>query len=250
MPPSAPRTAIIRSAIGIGVYAAAFGATFGAVAVAAGLSRGQAQALSLVLFSGASQLALAGVVGAGGSAWTALGPTLLLALRNGFYGVTLAPILQARGVRRFVTAHLVIDETTAMATAQTRTREQRLAFWWTGLVLFGCWNAGTFLGALVGSAVDTDVLGLDAAGPAVFLALVWPAFRRVRARWVGLAGAAIAVALVPVVPHGVPVLAAALAALVGGLLPAGRPTGAAPTSTGPTTTGTEPSGPTLDGEPA
>lgn len=219
MPPSPQRAAIIRSAIGIGVYAAAFGATFGAVAVAAGLSRGQAQAMSLVLFSGASQLALAGVVGAGGSAWTALGPTLLLALRNGFYGVTLAPILQVRGLRRLLTAQFVIDETTAMATAQTERRDQRLAFWWTALVLFACWNVGTFVGALVGSAVDTDALGLDAAGPAVFLALVWPRLRRVRARWVGLAGAAIAVALVPLAPSGVPVLAAAAAALVGGLLP-------------------------------
>lgn len=218
-PPSPQRATIIRSAVGIGVYAAAFGATFGAVAVAAGLSRGQAQAMSLVLFSGASQLALAGVVGAGGSAWTALGPTLLLALRNGFYGVTLAPILEAHGLRRLVTAHFVIDETTAMATAQTERREQRLSFWWTGLVLFGCWNVGTFVGALVGSSVDTDAFGLDAAGPAVFLALVWPALRRVRARWVGLAGAAIAVVLVPLAPSGVPVLAAAAAAVVGGLLP-------------------------------
>lgn len=219
MPPSPQRAAIIRSAIGIGIYAAAFGATFGALAVAAGLGRGQAQALSLALFSGASQLAFAGVVGGGGSAWTALGPTLLLALRNGFYGVTLAPVLQSRGARRLVTAHLVIDETTAMATAQTARREQRMAFWWTGLVLFACWNAGTFVGALVGSAIDTDALGLDAAGPSVFLALVWPAFRRVRARWVALAGAAIAVALVPLVPSGVPVIAAAAAAVVGGLLP-------------------------------
>ena len=219
MPPSPQRAAIIRSAIGIGVYAAAFGGTFGAVAVAAGLSRGQAQAMSLVLFSGASQLALAGVVGAGGSAWTALGPTLLLALRNGFYGVTLAPILEARGLRRLVTAQFVIDETTAMAIAQPAPRDQRLAFWWTALVLFACWNVGTFVGALVGSAVDTDALGLDAAGPAVFLALVWPAFRGVRARWVGLAGAAIAMVLVPFVPSGVPVIAAAGAAVVGGLLP-------------------------------
>ena len=231
MTPSPPRAAIIRSAIGIGVYAAAFGATFGAVAVAAGLSRGQAQAMSLVLFSGASQLALAGVVGAGGSAWTALGPTLLLALRNGFYGVTLAPVLRATGLRRFVAAQFVIDETTAMATAQARPETQRLAFWWTALVLFACWNAGTFVGALVGSAVDTDALGLDAAGPAVFLALVWPALRRVRARWVGLAGAAIAVVLVPLAPSGVPVLAAAAAAVVGGLLPV-RAAGPSPAEEG------------------
>jgi len=222
--PTAPRdtarAAIWRASVGIGVYAGAFGLTFGAVAVASGLSRGQAQALSAVLFSGASQFALAGVVGAGGSAWAALGPVLLLALRNGFYGVTLAPVLDSHGARRLLTAHLVIDETTAMATAQTTRPEQRLAFWSTGVVLFACWNAGTFVGALVGSAVDTDVLGLDAAGPAVFLALVWPALRRsVRARWVALAGAAIALTLVPVAPGGIPVLAAATAAVVGGLLP-------------------------------
>ena len=219
MPTPSSHAPIWRAAAGIGVYAAAFGATFGALAVASGLTRGQAQTMSLVLFSGASQLALAGVVGAGGSAWTALGPTLLLALRNGFYGVTLAPLLGARGPRRFLTAHLVIDETTAMATAQTTRPEQRLAFWSTGVVLFVCWNAGTFVGALLGSAVDTDVLGLDAAGPAVFLALVWPALRTARARWVALAGAVVALVLVPLAPGGVPVLAAAAAAVVGGLLP-------------------------------
>lgn len=221
--PASARATIWRASAGIGVYAGAFGLTFGAVAVASGLSRGQAQALSAVLFSGASQYALAGVVGAGGSAWAALGPVLLLALRNGFYGVTLAPVLDVHGPRRLLAAHLVIDETTAMATAQTDRAAQRLAFWSTGVVLFACWNAGTFVGALVGSAVDTRVLGLDAAGPAVFLALVWPALRRsVRARWVALAGALIALALVPLVPGGVPVLAAALAALVGGLLPERR----------------------------
>ena len=219
---SPQRAATVRAAAGIGVYAAAFGATFGAVAVAAGLGVGQAQVLSLVLFSGASQFALAGVVGSGGSPWTALGPALLLAVRNGFYGVTLAPVLGAHGLRRLVTAHFVIDETTAMATSAatgTRRADQRFAFWTTGLVLCACWNAGTFVGALVGSAVDTDVLGLDAAGPAVFLALMWPALERVRARWVAVAGAAVAAALVPLVPAGVPVLAAAVAAVVGGLLP-------------------------------
>lgn len=221
MPASASRAAILRAAVGIGVYAAAFGLTFGAVSVSSGLSLGQTQALSLVLFSGASQFALAGVVGSGGSAWTALGPTLLLALRNGFYGVTLAPVLGVRGPRRLLTAHFVIDETTAMATSNAPggRADQRLAFWSTGLILFVCWNAGTFVGGLVGAAVDPDVLGLDAAGPAVFLALVWPALRRVRARWIALAGAATAVVLVPLVPAGVPVLAAAAAAVVGGLLP-------------------------------
>jgi 4-azaleucine resistance transporter AzlC len=227
VPPSPQRATILRAAVGIGVYAAAFGMTFGALSVASGLSLGQTQALSLVMFSGASQLALAGVVGSGGSAWTALGPTLLLAVRNGFYGVTLAPVLDPRGIHRLWTAHFVIDETTAMATSPANAaggrRDQRLAFWSTALILFVCWNAGTLVGGLVGSAIDTDALGLDAAAPAVFLALMWPALRRARARRVALAGALVAVALVPFVPAGVPVLAAAGAAVVGGLLPAREP---------------------------
>lgn len=213
------RGAIWRASLGIGVYAAAFGATFGAVSVGSGLGPGMTQLLSLVMFSGASQFAFVGVVGAGGSAWAALGPALLLALRNGFYGFSLVEILGPRGWRRPVTAHFVIDETTAMAVAQGHRPAQRLAFWATGLVLFVGWQLGTFLGARVGAAVDPARFGLDAAAPAVFLALLWPALRRVRARWVALGGAALALALLPVAPGGVPVLAAAAVALVGGLLP-------------------------------
>ena len=213
------RAAILRAAVGIGLYAAAFGATFGAVAVAAGLDRAQASALSLVMFSGASQFAFVGVVGAGGSPWTALGPALLLAVRNGFYGVALADVLDPRGWRRAVTAHFVIDETTAMAVAQTGRRAQRFAFWATGLCLFALWQTGTLLGALLGGAVDPARFGLDAAAPAVFLALLWPQLRRARARWVAAGGAVVALALLPVAPGGVPVLAAAGVAVLAGLLP-------------------------------
>jgi len=153
----------------MGLYAAAFGLTFGAVATGSGLTVGQAAVLSVVMFSGASQFALAGVVAAGGSGLAAIGAALLLGLRNSFYGVPVTEILRPRGLRRLWTAHFVIDETTGMAVAQPTPRAARYAFWVVGLVLFIGWAAGTLAGAVVGRGLDTEALGLDAAAPAIFL---------------------------------------------------------------------------------
>jgi len=224
-PPEGPaRRAVLRAAVGIGLYAGAFGASFGAVAVGSGLTVGQAMVLSLVMFSGASQFAFTGVAAGGGSALTAVAAALLLGLRNAFYGVPLSSILAPRGLARWWTAHFVIDESTAMAVAQPSRPLQRYAFWSTGLVLCALWQLGTLAGAVVGGAVDPADFGLDAAGPAVFLALLWPALRRREARFVALGGAAVAVALVPVAPQGVPVIAAAGVAVLAGLRPAPEPT--------------------------
>ncbi|SDS72287.1 4-azaleucine resistance probable transporter AzlC [Friedmanniella luteola] len=216
---AADRRSVLRAALGIGLYAGAFGASFGAVAVGSGLSVGQAMVLSLVMFSGASQFAFTGVAAAGGSTVTAVAAALLLGLRNAFYGVTLTSVLAPRGLARLWTAHFVIDETTAMAVGQPGVRLQRYAFWSTGLVLCALWQLGTLAGALAGGVVDPSDLGLDAAGPAVFLALLWPGLKRVEARWVAVAGAAVALALVPVAPEGVPVLASAGVAVLAGLRP-------------------------------
>ena len=112
------RGTILRAAIGIGLYAAAFGASFAAVSVGSGLSVGQTMVLSLVMFSGASQFAFVGVIAAGGSPFAAVPAALLLGVRNAFYGVPMSEILHPRGVRRLITAHFVIDETTAMAVGQ------------------------------------------------------------------------------------------------------------------------------------
>lgn len=213
------RRSVLRAAISIGVYAAAFGASFGAVATGSGLSVGQAMVLSLVMFSGASQFAFTGVTAAGGSAVTAVAAALLLGLRNAFYGVSLSAILAPRGLARIWTAHFVIDETTAMAVGQHGRSLQRYAFWTTGLILCTLWQVGTLVGALVGGAVHPADFGLDAAAPAVFLALLWPRLARPEARWVAAAGAGVAVALVPVAPQGVPVLAAAGVAVLAGLRP-------------------------------
>jgi 4-azaleucine resistance transporter AzlC len=217
--PLPERGAILRAAIGIGLYAMAFGASFGAISVASGLTLGQTMVLSLVMFTGASQFAFVGVAASGGSPFAAVPAALLLGVRNAFYGVPMSEILHPRGFARLWTAHFVIDETTAMAISQETPRARRFAFWATGLILFCLWQLGTLAGALVGRAVDPAVIGLDAAAPAVFLALLWPMLRRTEARWVALGGAAVALVLIPVAPPGIPVVAAALAALVAGLLP-------------------------------
>jgi 4-azaleucine resistance transporter AzlC len=220
------RSSVLRSAVGIGLYAGAFGASFGALATGSGLSVGQAMTLSLVMFSGASQFAFTGVAAAGGSAVAAVAAALLLGLRNAFYGVSLTGILAPRGLARLWTAYFVLDETTAMAVGQPSRSLQRYAFWSTGLILCALWQVGSLLGALVGTAVDPADFGLDAAAPAVFLALLWPGLRQREARWVAAGGAAVALALVPVAPQGVPVLASAGVALIAGLRPAARRPGA------------------------
>ncbi|HZA04579.1 MAG TPA: AzlC family ABC transporter permease, partial [Propionibacteriaceae bacterium] len=210
---------ILRAAIGLGLYAGAFGMAYGAVAVGSGLSVAQAMVLSLVLFSGASQFAFAGVVATGGSPFAGVAAALLLGVRNAFYGVPMSQILGPRGLRRLWTAHFVIDETTAMAIGQPTRPAQRYAFWATGLILFALWQLGSLAGALLGAVIDPADFGLDAAAPAVFLALLWPSLRERSARVVALAGAGVALALVPFAPPGVPVLAAAAVALVAGLRP-------------------------------
>jgi 4-azaleucine resistance transporter AzlC len=212
------RGVILRAAIGIGLYAMAFGASFGAISVGSGLSLAQTMVLSLVMFTGASQFAFVGVATSGGSPFAAVPAALLLGVRNAFYGVGVSEILHPRGFRRLWTAHFVIDETTAMAISQPTPQARRFAFWATGLILFSLWQLGSLIGALVGRAVNPADVGLDAAAPAVFLALLWPSLRRREARWVALSGAMLALALVPVAPPGIPVVAAALVALVGGLM--------------------------------
>jgi 4-azaleucine resistance transporter AzlC len=221
--PLPQRGAILRAAIGIGIYAAAFGAAFGAVSVASGLSMAQTVVLSLVMFSGASQFAFVGVAASAGSPFSAVGPALLLGVRNALYGVPVSEILHTGGWLRLLAAQFVVDETTAMATGQTTVRAKTYAFWATGLVLFALWQLGSLAGAVLGSAIDPAAFGLDAAAPAVFLALLWPRLRNHGAAWVAVSGAAVAILLVPIAPQGVPVLAAAAVAVIAGLLP-GQPT--------------------------
>ncbi len=191
----------------------AYGLSFGAAAVTAGLSALQACVLSLLLFTGASQFALVGVLGAGGSAVAAVVSALLLGTRNTLYAVRLSSLVPERGPRRLVAAQLTIDESTGMATAAP----QGLAatgFWATGLSVYVLWNLATLLGALGAARLgDPGVLGLDAAVPAAFLALLWPQLRDRGRIGVAVAGFLVALAGVPLTPPGVPVLLAGLAVI-------------------------------------
>jgi predicted branched-subunit amino acid permease len=163
-----------------------------------------------------------GVLAAGGSPLAGLLAALLLGLRNAFYGVPVTQILRPRGWGRLWTAHFVIDESTAMAVAQRSARAGRYAFWATGVTLYAFWMLGTLAGALIGSGIDTSAFGLDAAAPAIFLALLWPQLSRDRGRAVALGAAVVALGLVPFVPAGLPIIAAALVAVLAGLPPARR----------------------------
>ncbi|AXH97978.1 branched-chain amino acid ABC transporter permease [Ornithinimicrobium avium] len=212
------RTPAGREGLAVGAATGAYGISCGALGVAAGLTVWQTMATSLLLFSGGSQFAFFGVVATGGGAVAAVGTSTLLGVRNMFYGLQLVRLLEARGWRRLVAAHLTIDESTAVAISQVDRRGQRTGFWAAGLAVFVLWNLMTLLGALLGDALgDPRAWGLDAAAAGAFVALLWP---RLQGRD-PLAAAALAVVLTvvvaPVTTPGVPVLVAALAALVVGL---------------------------------
>lgn len=217
--PATGSTAIVRDAIAVGVATGAYGISFGAVSVAAGLDVLQTCVLSLLVFTGASQFALVGVVAAGGAPLSGALTGLLLGTRNTLYGLRLAPLLGWRGWRRVAASHLLIDESTAMAVNRDSTATARLGFLSTGLSVFVLWNLATLGGALAGTALgDPRTYGLDAAVGGAFLALLWPRLRDRRNRVTGVLAVALALVLVPLVPAGVPVLAAALVALGVGAL--------------------------------
>ncbi|MFN2561354.1 MAG: AzlC family ABC transporter permease [Jatrophihabitans sp.] len=209
------RSTVVRDSLGVGLAVGAYGFAFGAAAVAAGLSVLQSCLLSLLAFTGGTQFAVVGVVAGGGSAAAALAGGLLLGSRNTLYAMRLAPLLRVRGLRRLLAALGTIDESTAMAIAQPTPPLSRVAFWWTFGGVFTFWNLSTLFGALAGSLVDPADFGLDAVVPAAFLALLAPRLRNgVLERRIALAGAAIAAALIPITPPGVPVLAACGALLL------------------------------------
>ncbi|GAB2683004.1 AzlC family ABC transporter permease [Thalassiella azotivora] len=208
------RAATLRQAVSVGLATGAYGVSFGALSVAAGLSVLQTCALSLLMFTGGSQFAFVGVVGAGGSGAAAAATAALLGARNGLYGLQMSRVLGVRGARRLAAAWLTIDESTAVGSLQPTPRLQRLGFWATGLAVFTFWNLATLAGALLGNALgDPRAWGLDAAAAAAFLALLWPRLRDGQARAVAAAAVVVATALTPVAPAGLPVLAAAAAAL-------------------------------------
>lgn len=211
------RRDVLRQAWSVGVATGLYGVSFGALSVAAGLSIWQTQALSALMFTGGSQFAFIGIVGAGGlaAAPAAIVTAAFLGFRNGLYALQTSRFLRVRGVRRLVAAQLTIDESTAVGVVQPEEPAQRLGFWHTGVAVYLFWNLMTLVGAIVGNALgDPRRYGLDAAAAAAFCALLWPRLRSWDTVAVAAVAMVIAASLSPFVPAGVPVLVAALAALL------------------------------------
>ncbi|MBB5616566.1 putative branched-subunit amino acid permease [Chryseoglobus frigidaquae] len=214
------RRAAWRASLAVGLAVSAYGVSFGALAVASGLDIGQACVLSLVMFSGGSQFALIGVLATGGTAAgpAAIAGATLLGLRNGLYAIRVSPIIGPGFAKRLVAGHLTIDESTAVATAQPTLAAQRVGFWATGAIIYLGWNLMTLLGAILGDLLgDVRQFGLDAAAGAAFLGLIWPRLRALQPIAVAVGAAVVAAVLLPVLPQGVPVLAAALVSLAVGI---------------------------------
>ena len=208
---------MVRDSLGVAVATGTYGVSFGAVSVTGGLDVWQTCALSLLVFTGASQFALVGVVASGGSPLSGAASAILLGSRNTLYGLRAAPLLRLKGWRRAVHAHAVIDESTAMAVAQPTPDLARTGFRSTGWAIFVLWNLATLLGAVGGDALgDPRTYGLDAAVGAAFLGLLWPRLSGTTERVAAFVAAAIALGLVPITTPGVPVLAAGLVALAFG----------------------------------
>jgi predicted branched-subunit amino acid permease len=207
-----------RDGLAVGLATAAYGISFGALAVASGLDVWQACFLSLVMFTGGSQFALVGVVASGGAAagGSAIAAAALLGVRNVVYGMRMRPVVGSRrALHRVAAAWLTIDESTAVALAQTSDRAARVGFWVTGIAIFVGWNLTTLAGALIGDALgDTRAYGLDAAAAAAFLGLLWPRLKRLQAGATAVVAAVVATIATPVLTPGLPVLVAAAVAVV------------------------------------
>ncbi len=212
---SAERRAVVRQGLSVGIATGLYGISFGALSVASGLSIVQTCLLSLLLFSGGSQFALIGILGGGGTALAAVVAASLLGVRNALYGLQLVGTMLPKGWRRFVVAELTIDESTAVAVAQSTPPLRRLGFWVTGIGVYVGWNLMTLVGALAGNALgDPKRYGLDAAASAAFIALLWPRLRAREPVAIAIVGAVVTTALIPVLPQGLPVLVAAAAGAI------------------------------------
>ena len=209
---------IDRTALSVAFTVGLYGAAFGAAGVTAGFSILQTCMLSLLLFSGASQFAVVGIMGAGGAAISAIATATLLGFRNALYGLQMAPILKVSGIKRVLAAQITIDESTAVATLQENDADRRRGLYITGVGVYIFWNLFTFLGALGASAIgDPAVWGLDAAVPAAFCGLIWPRLKNKTHFLVSAVAITWALALTPISPAGIPIITTVILAVIFGL---------------------------------
>jgi 4-azaleucine resistance transporter AzlC len=205
----------LRAVAPLAVAVAGFGVSFGVLARAAGMGWLAPILMSLTTFAGSSQFAAVSILGAGGTVAAAIAAAVLLNARYAPIGVSVAPSFGGGTWSRFLRAQMVVDESWAIA-AEGEGRFDPRVLVGAGLGIYIAWVGGTTAGVLFGNAIgDPNRLGLDAAFPALFLALLVPQIRGRRALAAALLGAGIAVALTPFTPAGVPIVAASAACLIG-----------------------------------
>jgi predicted branched-subunit amino acid permease len=196
-----------------------YGTAFGAASIAAGFSVLQTCLLSLLAFSGASQFAVVGVMGAGGTAIAGIATASLLGVRNMLYALRMAPLLRVSGFKKVIAAQVTIDESTGVALSQEKlgTEAMKQGFWLTGFGVYIFWNIFTLLGALGAKAMgDPSAWGLDAAVPAAFLGLVWPRLTNKLERALAVCALVLAVLLSPVLSAGLPIISTVVLAVIFG----------------------------------
>jgi 4-azaleucine resistance transporter AzlC len=197
------------------VPAAAFGVSFGVLAAAAGMGKVAPVVMSATTFAGAGQFAAASILDEGGAVVAAMAAAALLNSRYVPIGISVAPLFHGAAWKRVVEAQLIVDESWAISNLGGGRFDRGLLLG-AGLVLYPCWVLSTAIGAVAGDLLgDPERLGLDAAFPALFLALLVPQVRTRRMIAAALGGAAVALAVVPFVPAGVPIIAAAVVCLIG-----------------------------------
>ncbi|MCD0444484.1 AzlC family ABC transporter permease [Glycomyces sp. A-F 0318] len=208
-PPERDRD-LYRDAAAMAVGIAIVGASFGALATAAGLPWWIPVAMSVLTFAATSQFAMLAVVTAGGGIVAGLVAGVLVHLRHIPYGLAVGDLYWDKWWTRLLGTHMLIDQSTAFALAAGKDRRRaKAAFWITSVIMFIAWNTGTVVGVLAGAYIaDPDALGLDAAFPALLLALVLPSLKDRDTLLAVIAGSAIAVATAPFLPTGLPVLLA------------------------------------------
>jgi 4-azaleucine resistance transporter AzlC len=202
----------------IAVAVIAFGATFGLLARAAGLGVVAPLVMSATTFAGSAQFAATSILDNGGSAAAAIVAAVLLNARYVPISVSVGAGFTSPPPLRLAQSQLIVDESWALSAR--RGYDVRVLMG-AGLVLYAAWNSGTALGVLGGSFLgDPKALGLDAAFPALFLALLVPLVQTPRARIAALLATALALVLIPFTPAGLPIIAASAACLLG--LPIGK----------------------------
>ena len=203
----------VRAALPLAIAPLLFGASFGLLAVEAGLGALGAVVMSATTFAGSAQFAAASILDTGGGVAAAIVAALLLNARYVPLSLAVASIFPGSRRRRAVESQLIVDESWALAGRSGRFEYGVLIG--AGLLLYVLWVGGTALGTVIGDLLDPEAIGLDAAFPALFLALLAPYLRSRRARLTAVVAGAITLVLLPVAPPGVPIVAASFAALLG-----------------------------------